>query len=101
VKELEILESSESDVLAPIPQPWLLMYLSIYHAHLKLHNQILKVESTLHEYAELTSTPKAELLCSCKCRKSIYISKFVNYKVKMLSFLVKKLVDLVITGFVG
>ena len=54
----------------------------------------------MHEYTSgSTSTPKAELFCSCKRRKFIgqEKSKFVNYKVKILSFKFKKLVALIST----
>jgi len=43
----------------------------------------------VHEYAsELITIPKAELFCNCKRRKFIgqIKQKFVNHKVKILSF---------------
>jgi len=43
----------------------------MYHLEVKQVN-ILIFQSIMHEYAsELTTTPKAELFCSCKRRKII------------------------------
>jgi len=49
-----------------------LMYLSIYHPQSETTNCFQISKLTVHEYASgLTSTPKAEIFCSCKHRKSI------------------------------
>jgi len=48
----------------------------------KLNSQLFISKLRAHEYISgLTSTPKAELFCSCKCRKFIG-----QNKVKILSF---------------
>jgi len=65
-------------------------------AKVKLPNS-LKVLSIRNEFAsELTSTPKADLFCSFKRRKLISRNKvkFVNFKVKISSFSVKRSVVL-------
>jgi len=62
---------------------------------LKLNNQFLKFQGMVHEYAsELTTTHKAELVCSCKCRKFIgqkigcpsYNNRFLTYLSALIIF---------------
>jgi len=50
----------------------------------KLNNHFLLFRSRVHEYAELTRTPEAEILQLQT--QEIYKSEFVHYKVKILSF---------------
>ena len=73
----------------------------------KLNNLIFKIPKLrVHEYASgLTSTPDLRLNYSAVANaETLWVkimSKFVNYKVTILSFYVKKLVALVITKDVG
>jgi len=62
------------------------IYILINISSPKLTKYFKILKHRVHEYASgLTSTPKAELFCSCVTIKS----KYVNYKVKILSFWVK------------
>jgi len=76
----------------------------LYHPRCQATKYFKISKHEVHEYASgLTSTPKAELFCSCKRRKiigqnkvkickiysqnlQIIESKFANYRVKILRF---------------